>query len=1019
MNAHTLSQLLLDAAGKSFWLAGAALLVMLAVRRGAPALRHFIWLLVMAGLLLLPAAALVAPFHSARAWAGRGNFVEDWVARAELNQPPDIPAVASGTVAAPSAHSADATSPGSHPAATAAAATAAPRELDARHCIVWAWMAGLAATLLAFAVRLRRLRGIERACKMIDSAEFSSLVETARRELNLKRRVRFLQSAQPLMPMTWGWWRPVVLLPPDISGWERDRLQSVLRHELGHVKRWDCLTQGFANLVCALFWFNPLVWLAARLMRRERERACDDLVLSTGLRPSEYAAHLLEIARHFARAPHAAAIPIARRSGLESRLRFIMDSSRKPGRLRPAAACAAGLIVGALFLGVGGCKTGAPSKAASAKESVEGGADFADFPQVVTSQAVSAKESVKGDTQNQTARDGVNDILKILNEFGDTGTSRDQLLSELQAYLTDYPDSQYRARAADMAAELIKMREEARIHDTTPRPPWDQLAVDQQVSELIYRLRDQNGRQMGSYSFNLYWTRDGSTNTPAHLLRRIGYPAVPQLIAAIGDPTLSRTVGYYRQFVFSHNVLTVGDCAVDILNDIAGKRFCVGYLSRDTNTTAVEKVRQDVKAWWSAIQTKGEKQVLIEAAEAGDDYGQAQMLWEKYPDVAPDALIRGVKASAHYWYRDFLIQILAGTNTPAVNELLDDEMRHDTNNDCRISAAKALYEHGRNDIAAFIIPDWQTNAASEPDAPWTTPMLRLLAGINSPDAIAALASDLDSRTVFRRQAILGAIGEAGTSGDLRGGTPSADTKLAIERVLVTALSDYADEQTSLWNPDGTTYNPRVADEAGYYLNHIWPARYRFDPSGTLKTRDRQIIECQNVWRKNNGLPALPIPVDNRPPLAEADANQVTAINWAKDGIQPQPALAAQFDALKGKPLAIEPIVKIVRGYEMEPIAGTCRLETRIRRDEDLKGVTISLRLLAGNAQTTNAHWTEYQTGAIGTQRLGSGGQGFDPQLYQAHPERYVGALTMAVMEATAAPPTTPYYLIFDATLNKR
>ena len=228
--------------------------------------------------------------------------------------------------------------------------------------------AGLAATLLAFAVRLGLLRGIEHASKMMDEPEFPALVETARRELNLQRPVRFLQSAQSLMPMTWGWWRPVVLLPPDISGWERDRLHSVLRHELGHVKRWDCLTQGFANWVCALFWFNPLVWLAARQMRRERERACDDLVLSTGLRPSEYATHLLEIARHFARAPHAAAIPIARRSGLESRLRFIVDSSRKPGRLRPAAAFTAALVVGAIVFAVGGCKTGASPKAAPAND---------------------------------------------------------------------------------------------------------------------------------------------------------------------------------------------------------------------------------------------------------------------------------------------------------------------------------------------------------------------------------------------------------------------------------------------------------------------------------------------------------------------------------------------------------------------------------------------------------------------------------------------------------------------------
>lgn len=365
MSSHALSQLLFDAAGKSFWLLAAALLVMFAVRRGAPALRHFIWLLVMAGLLLLPAAPLVSPFQSAPASAGLGNFVEQWAARSDLNQPPNLPAVATGTGAARGAVTPTVSAPA---VPSGDLDPSPPRALDLRRCILWAWAAGLAATLLAFAVRLGLLRGIERASKRIDDPEFPALVETVCRELNLQRRVRFLQSAQSLMPMTWGWWRPVVLLPPDTSGWERGRLHSVLRHELGHVKRWDCLTQGFANLACALFWFNPLVWLAARQMRRERERACDDLVPSTGLRPSEYASHLLEIARHFARAPHAAAIPVARQSGLESRLRFIVDSSRKPGHLRPAAACAAALIVGAIFFAVGGCKTGAPPKAGNAND---------------------------------------------------------------------------------------------------------------------------------------------------------------------------------------------------------------------------------------------------------------------------------------------------------------------------------------------------------------------------------------------------------------------------------------------------------------------------------------------------------------------------------------------------------------------------------------------------------------------------------------------------------------------------
>ena len=145
MNIHTLSQLLSNAAGKSFWLLAAALLVMLAIRRGAPALRHFIWLLVLAGLLLLPAAALISPFQSAPAWAGMGNFVEHWVARADLNLPPDLPAAAAGTGAARNP-----VTPAT-PAATAPSgqlSLALPRALDPRRCILWAWAAGLAATLL-------------------------------------------------------------------------------------------------------------------------------------------------------------------------------------------------------------------------------------------------------------------------------------------------------------------------------------------------------------------------------------------------------------------------------------------------------------------------------------------------------------------------------------------------------------------------------------------------------------------------------------------------------------------------------------------------------------------------------------------------------------------------------------------------------------------------------------------------------------------------------------------------------
>jgi len=188
-------------------------------------------------------------------------------------------------------------------------------------------LSGAVIILLSVAVGRLRLRALRRAAQPLSNGDWLALLRLLCGELRVGRPVTLLQSADDVMPVTWGWWQPVILLPAEADEWSPERRRVVLLHELAHVKRWDCLTQMIARLACAVYWFNPLVWMAARRMCVERERACDDLVLNRGCLASDYAAHLVEIARSFRRVPQVAAIAMARSSHLEGRIAGIVDAS--------------------------------------------------------------------------------------------------------------------------------------------------------------------------------------------------------------------------------------------------------------------------------------------------------------------------------------------------------------------------------------------------------------------------------------------------------------------------------------------------------------------------------------------------------------------------------------------------------------------------------------------------------------------------------------------------------------------
>ena len=139
--------------------------------------------------------------------------------------------------------------------------------------------------------------------------------------------VRLMKSSAIGAPVTAGVFRPAILLPEGFV-----LTDAVITHELAHVRRRDCLTLFLTQLACAIYWFNPLVWFAARRIALDQERAADDCVLASGEDPVAYSELLLETAQKHVNALRLHAVSsMALPSHLERRITSILDTREARG----------------------------------------------------------------------------------------------------------------------------------------------------------------------------------------------------------------------------------------------------------------------------------------------------------------------------------------------------------------------------------------------------------------------------------------------------------------------------------------------------------------------------------------------------------------------------------------------------------------------------------------------------------------------------------------------------------------
>ncbi len=231
-----------------------------------------------------------------------------------------------------------------------AADAPAPRALawrDLLAAVAVAWALGAAAMLARLGAGLLAVRRLVRGASPLDDPAWRRDADDAARALSLPRPAALLSSDETEVPLTAGVLRPVLVLPRAARAWGAERRRVVLLHELAHVRRRDTLARLAAEVVAALYWFHPLAHAAVRRLLRDGERAADDLVLTAGTRPSDYAAQLVAIVKSLTAPPERWALAMARPSQVEERVRAILDPAarRVPVGGARAAVWAVGLVL--------------------------------------------------------------------------------------------------------------------------------------------------------------------------------------------------------------------------------------------------------------------------------------------------------------------------------------------------------------------------------------------------------------------------------------------------------------------------------------------------------------------------------------------------------------------------------------------------------------------------------------------------------------------------------------------------
>lgn len=210
------------------------------------------------------------------------------------------------------------------------------RAVDVRAWLAAAWAIGFF-SFSAFAVsRIWRTRQQLRRTRSAVDSETQELVAELSKQLGMRKAPLVYTTAAAGQPFVWGWLAGSIYLPPQFARMgDATQRRTVLMHELAHVSRRDAAMNLVQLFVQAIFFFHPLVWRANREIRKEREKCCDEIVLSSSLTsPRAYCEAIIEVMAHSVRGVHSApALAVAGElEAVEERMAAILIPQRRFAR---------------------------------------------------------------------------------------------------------------------------------------------------------------------------------------------------------------------------------------------------------------------------------------------------------------------------------------------------------------------------------------------------------------------------------------------------------------------------------------------------------------------------------------------------------------------------------------------------------------------------------------------------------------------------------------------------------------